>query len=97
VNISKSSRNLISTIQKHTTANAVVQVPATEIMDSGHVTNSPGNPAEDGYIMMTMKKWGDIRAVYFSENSKIRKNFMTPMYRCEIPHPILLFPNRLKL
>jgi len=81
VNTSKSSRNIISTIQKHTAVNAVAEVPATERMDSAHVTKSPGNTAEDGYITMTMKKCGDIRAVKFSENNKIRKNFMTPMYR----------------
>lgn len=81
MNTSKSSRNLISTIQKHTAVNAVAEVPATERMDSAHVTKSPGNTAEDGYFTMTMKKYGDIRAVKFSENNKIRKNFMTPMYR----------------
>jgi hypothetical protein len=63
INTSKSSRNLISTIQKHTAVNAVAEVPATERMDYGHVTKSPGNTAEDGYFTMTMKKCGDIRAV----------------------------------
>jgi len=35
--------------------NAVAEVPATERMDSAHVT-PPDNPAEDGFITMTMKK-----------------------------------------
>jgi hypothetical protein len=80
VNTSKSSRNLISNIQKHTAANAVAEVPATERMDSVYVTTSPGNAAEDGFITMTMKKCGDIRALKSIEN-KIWRNFMTPMYR----------------
>jgi hypothetical protein len=71
VNTYKSSRKLISTIQKHTAVNAESEVPATERMDSAHVTTSPGNPAEDGFIMMTMKKCGDIRAVKSNENNKI--------------------------
>ena len=60
-------------------------------MDSAHVTNSPGNPAEDGYTTMTMKKCGDVKAVTFSENNKIRKNFRTPMYRVwnSSSHPIV--------
>jgi hypothetical protein len=56
VNTSKSSRNLISTIQKHTAAYTVAEVPATDRMVSAHVTMSPGNPAEDGFIMITIKK-----------------------------------------
>lgn len=81
MNTSKSSRNLISTIQKHTAENAVAEFPATERMDPVHVTTSAGNPAEDGFITMKMKKCGDIRAVKSSENNKIWRNFMTPMYR----------------
>jgi hypothetical protein len=49
-------------------------------MDSAHVTTSPGNPAEDGFIM-TIKKCGDIRTVKYIENNKIGRNFMTRMYR----------------
>jgi hypothetical protein len=71
VNTSKSYKNVLSTIQKHQAGNAEAEVPAMERMDSAHVTLSPGNPAEDGFITMTMKKHGDIRTAKSSENNKI--------------------------
>jgi hypothetical protein len=40
--------------QKHTAANTVAEVPATERVDPDQVM-SPGNPAEDGFIIMTLK------------------------------------------
>jgi hypothetical protein len=55
-NASKSSRNLISSIQKHTAVNAVAEVPTTGKMDSADVTTSLGNHAEDGFITVTGKK-----------------------------------------
>jgi hypothetical protein len=54
-NTSRSFRNLISTIQKHTAVNAVAEVPTIGKMDSADVTTSPGNPTEDSFITVAKK------------------------------------------
>ena len=72
-------------------ANAVAEVPFMEQMDSWMFTKSPGKPVEDGFITVTNKKRGDIKAVKTSENNEIgRRSLCT---ECEIPHPYLLLQN----
>jgi hypothetical protein len=59
-------------MQKPTAANAVADFSVTEEMGSADFTTSHDNPAEVGFITVTKKTRGDIRAVKSSEKKRVK-------------------------
>jgi hypothetical protein len=79
INVSKSSKTPVGSIQKPSAVNAIAEVHTTAKIDSASLTTSLGNPTEDSFITVAKKKRA-VGVVNNSEKNKIWRKLRTPMH-----------------